>query len=124
MGLWPLAMIASLDESTMSCTPCCTSINFVGGSEAILHQSDNTYEDLDPEDPVMDTAKMVWQEFPGMFHGDGELATSTTSSSSSTLGGLNLTVAELLKSPQIQQALSNLVKQILQYPKFKRTSVG
>jgi hypothetical protein len=86
-----------------------------------MRRSDNTYEDLDPEDPVMDMAKMVRQELPGMFRGDGGGETSSTTATTTTLGGLDMIAAELLKSPQIQQAVSNLVAQILQSPEFKRT---
>jgi hypothetical protein len=85
-----------------------------------MRRSDNTYEDLDPEDPVMDMAKMVRQEFPGMFRG-GDSGESANTSSSTHLGGLDSIVADLLKSPPIQQALSNLVQQILQSPEFKQT---
>jgi hypothetical protein len=82
-------------------------------------QSDNTYEDLEPEDSVMDMAKIVRQEFPGMFHGGDRGESSATSSSTTTLGGS--IVAELLKSPQIQQVLSNLVSQNFQSSEFKTT---
>jgi uncharacterized membrane-anchored protein YjiN (DUF445 family) len=88
-----------------------------------MRRSDSTYEDLDPEDPVNDMAKMIRHEYMEkkqrqQGQEDGE---STTASSSPHLGGMDSIVADLLNSPRVQQAVNNLVVQVLQSPQFKKT---
>lgn len=82
-----------------------------------MRRSDSTYEDLDPEDPVNDMAKMVRLEYKRQHQelNDGESETT------SHLGGMDSIVADLLRSPQVQKAINHLVTQVLQSPQFKKS---
>lgn len=82
-----------------------------------MRRSDSTYEDLDPEDPVADLAKLVREEYRNYLLGTGD---EGGNGASSRLGGLDTLVADLLESPVIQQAITNLVVQVLQSPHFKQ----
>ena len=84
-----------------------------------MRRSDSTYEDLDPEDPVTDLAKVVRQEYRNFLMGTG--GDTSEADGSSRLGGLDTLVADLLESPVIQQAITNLVTQVLESPQFKKT---
>jgi hypothetical protein len=82
-----------------------------------MRNSDSTYtEDLDPEDPVADLAKIVRDEFMG----------STTDSEggilSSVGGGLDSIVSDLIKSPRIQSAVADLVTRVVSSPEFKKAT--
>lgn len=80
-----------------------------------MRNSDSTYtEFLDPEDPVGDLAKIVRDEFAGGDSEGGLLG--------SVGGGLDSIVSDLLKSPRIQSAASELVVQVLSSPEFKRAA--
>lgn len=77
--------------------------------------SDTDYDELDPEDPVADLASFVRAEFLKDMMGDNY------ETRGSTVGGLDTLLADLLRSPQIQSALLDLVNNILTSPQFKRT---
>lgn len=81
-----------------------------------MQRSDTDYDELDSEDPIADLATFVRTEFlkesvQGIDHGTG----------SSTMGGLDTILADLLRSPQIQNAINDLVNKILTSPQFKRS---
>lgn len=79
-----------------------------------MRNSDSTYdEDFDGEDPVAEMAKVVRDEFG--VGGEGLL-------SSVGVGGLDSIIADLLKSPRVQQGVSDLVTKVLSSPEFKRTT--
>lgn len=94
-----------------------------------MRSSDGTQ--FDPEDPVMDLARMIRSEYlesikRNMIHeeeDDDESEEETEENKEKTRGrtalGLDRIVADLLKSPQIQQAATNLVTSILQSAQFK-----
>lgn len=92
--------------------PSSTSIVLIHTSH--MRRSDSTYEDLDPEDPVTDLAAMIRGEYFGPEDGD-----AMSESGRSSLG-LDRIVADLLKSPQVEQAVMHLVTQVIQAPQFKR----
>jgi uncharacterized membrane-anchored protein YjiN (DUF445 family) len=73
-----------------------------------MRQSDSTYEDLDPEDPVADLAKLIRDEYLGKPEG------------SYNPMALDSILADLLKSKQVQEAVAGLVTQLVQSPEFKR----
>ncbi|KAL3901081.1 MAG: hypothetical protein SGARI_006127, partial [Bacillariaceae sp.] len=68
--------------------------------------------DVDPEDPVMDLAKMIRNEYFGLQ--DGEDGTGGVSAM-----GIDKIVADVLRSPQIQEAVNDLVVKVIQSPQFK-----
>jgi uncharacterized membrane-anchored protein YjiN (DUF445 family) len=74
-----------------------------------MRRSDNTYEDVDPDDPVADLAKIVRDEY--LEHPEDSIASSS---------GLDAILSDLLKSPQFQDAVTNLVTHVIQSPEFKR----
>ena len=86
-----------------------------------MRRSDSTYDDLDPEDPVMDMARIVRDEY---------LRSSTAFEALSENGeqqerhgstlGIDSILAELLKSKQIQDAVTGLVTKVIESPQFKR----
>jgi uncharacterized membrane-anchored protein YjiN (DUF445 family) len=84
-----------------------------------MRRSDSTYEDLDPEDPVSDMAKMVRQEYLEKKERQEQDGEST--SAFPHLGGVDSIVADLLNSPRVQEAVNNLVTQVLQSPQFKKS---
>lgn len=76
-----------------------------------MRRSETKYdEDLDPEDPVADLAKIVRDEYSGK---------SPEEITHSPLA-LDSILSDLLKSKQFQQAVSSLVTQVVQSPEFKR----
>jgi len=78
-----------------------------------MRNSDSTYdEDFDGEDPIAEMAKIVRDEFS--LGGDSLV--------SSVGGGLDGIVADLLNSPRIQQAVTDLVTKVLSSPQFKRAT--
>eukprot|EP00980_Cylindrotheca_fusiformis_P016836 scaffold5085_cov115-Cylindrotheca_fusiformis.AAC.1 len=80
-----------------------------------MRNSDSTYEeDFDGEDPVAEMAKVVSEEY-GIGNAEGLLA-------SVGVGGLDSIVADLLKSPRVQQAVTELVTKVLSSPEFKRAA--
>jgi hypothetical protein len=79
-----------------------------------MRRSDSTYEDIDPEDPVMDLAAMIRGEYFGPEE-DGEIEGGARSAL-----GLHRIIADLLKSPQVGEAATQLVTNIIQSPQFKR----
>eukprot|EP00934_Nitzschia_sp_Nitz4_P005314 Nitzschia sp. Nitz4//scaffold32_size149145//69827//74087//NITZ4_002882-RA/size149145-processed-gene-0.96-mRNA-1//1//CDS//3329548078//5304//frame0 len=81
-----------------------------------MQRSDTNYDDLDPEDPIADLANFVRAEYRkggiGLANGDGEQGAN------SAMGGL---VADLLRSPQIQNAVNDLINSIITSPQFKKS---
>jgi hypothetical protein len=69
--------------------------------------------DVDPEDPVMDLAQMIRKEYLG---DTGEVGEGNSASAM----GLDRIVADLLRSPQIQEAVTNLATNVIQSQQFKR----
>ena len=82
-----------------------------------MRNSDSTYEDLDPDDPVADLAKVVRDEYVKTTGEDGLLSLGGVS-----VGGLDSLVADLLSSPRIQGAVTDLVTQVLESKQFKRAT--
>jgi len=79
-----------------------------------MRNSDSTYDDdLDGEDPVAEVARMVRDEF-GLGN-DSPFFKSVG-------GGFDGIVADLLNSPRIQQAVTDLVTKVLSSPEFKRAT--
>jgi uncharacterized membrane-anchored protein YjiN (DUF445 family) len=76
-----------------------------------MRKSDSTYEDIDPEDPVADLAKIVRNVYDGdkAEHSARPLA-------------LDSILSDLLKSKQFQEAVSQLVTQVIQSPEFKKAT--
>jgi hypothetical protein len=76
-----------------------------------MRKSDSTYEDIDPEDPVADLAKIARNEYYGdkAEHSGRPLA-------------LDSILSDLLKSKQFQEAVSQLVTQVIQSPEFKKAA--
>ena len=83
-----------------------------------MRQSDSTYDDIDPEDPVMDLARML-QDGKLNWRGGNDDDMKEGGSSSSSSMGLDRIVVDLLKSPQIQEAANNLVTKVIQSSQFK-----
>jgi hypothetical protein len=83
-----------------------------------MRQSDSTYENIDPEDPVMDLARML-RDGKLNWRGGNDDETKASGSSSSSSMGLDRIVADLLKSPQIQESANNLVTKVIQSSQFK-----
>ena len=94
-----------------------------------LDRNDAAYNGIDPEDPVMDLARMIRAEYlelskRGMKNEDSEEEENAESDKnqpgerSSTMG-LDRLVADLLQSPQIQEAATNLVTTVIQSAQFK-----
>ena len=83
-----------------------------------MRNSDSTYEDLDPDDPVADLAKVVRDEYVKSTGEDGLLSLA----GGVGVGGLDSLVADLLSSPRIQGAVTDLVTQVLQSQQFKRAT--
>lgn len=84
-----------------------------------MQRSDTDYDELDTEDPVADLANFVRTEYlkeAGIRDPNG-----SGGSGSTTLGGLDSIVADLLRSPLIQSALNDLVVNILSSPQFKKS---
>ena len=90
---------------------------------------DSSYNVIDPEDPVMDLARMIRGEYlesikrsKGSEQDEAEETAEDdkerTHGRQSALG-LDRIVADLLKSPQIEQAVITLVTKIIQSPQFK-----
>jgi hypothetical protein len=87
-----------------------------------MRRSDSTYEGIDPEDPIMDLAQMIrggeywWstidESTTGTSSGDDEGGTSAM--------GLDRIVADVIKSPKVEEAIANLVTKVIQSPQFKR----
>ena len=88
-----------------------------------MRRSDSTYEDIDPEDPIADMARIVRQEYLEQQYRQRQQANGDDDSGSAAptthLGGMDSIVADLLNSPQVQKAVNNLVAQVLQSPQFK-----
>ena len=78
-----------------------------------MQRSDFTYDDIDPDDPVMDLARIIRKELVE-FSGNEE--EERTGSSAMGLDGI---IADLLKSPQIQEATTYLVTKVIESPQFK-----
>jgi hypothetical protein len=72
---------------------------------------DNNEPDVNPEDPVMDLAKTFRDEF--LARQDGE------EGNSASVMGLDRIVADLLRSPQVQETINDLVASVIQSPQFK-----
>ena len=79
-----------------------------------MQKSESTYEDIDPEDPVTDLAAMIRGEY------FGPAADDDTESSGRSALGLDRIVADLLKSPQVGEAATQLVVLVIQSQQFKR----
>jgi uncharacterized membrane-anchored protein YjiN (DUF445 family) len=82
-----------------------------------MRRSDTDYEDLDPDDPVADLAAFFRNE---LMKDDGFESGVPERKGASTMGGLDTLLADLLRSPQIQDAINELVNKILTSPQFKR----
>lgn len=80
-----------------------------------MQLSDTDYDELDPEDPVADLATFVRAEFLRDMMGESYEEVG------SKMGGLDTLLADLLRSPQIQSAVNDLVNSILTSPQFKRS---
>lgn len=79
-----------------------------------MRKSDSTYdEDFDGEDPIVDMTKIMTEEF-GLGTDSPFLK--------SVGGGVDGIVADLLNSPRIQQAVTDLVTKVLSSPEFKRAT--
>ncbi|KAG7340998.1 hypothetical protein IV203_022949 [Nitzschia inconspicua] len=74
----------------------------------------NNEPDVNPEDPVMDLVKMFREEFLAKQFG-GEDGNNTASAAM----GLDRIVADLLKSTQVQDAVSDLVAYVIASSQFK-----
>lgn len=95
-----------------------------------MQSSDDQYNVIDPEDPVMDLARMIRGEYlesikrsmGNVENEDEEVAEEDdkerTGGRASAMG-LDRIVADLLKSPQIQEAATTLVTKIIQSSQFK-----
>ena len=80
------------------------------------HSDNNKYGYLDPQDdPVMDLAGMIRNEYWGIEEDDD----IETNENSESFMGLNRIVADLLKSPQIQEAVTNLLTKVIESSQFK-----
>lgn len=80
------------------------------------HSDNNKYGYLDPQDdPVMDLARMIRNEYWGIEEDDD----IETNENSESFMGLNRIVADLLKSPQIQEAVTNLLTKVIESSQFK-----
>jgi len=75
--------------------------------------------DIDPEDPVMDLARMIRGEYWGDENDDEDNGNETKQSGTSSPMGLDRIVADLLKSPQIQEAATTLVTKVIESSQFK-----
>lgn len=98
-----------------------------------MRSSEGDGTQFDPEDPVMDLARMIRTEYLESIkrnmalddeNGDNdENKEDTEENREKTRGrtalGLDRIVSDLLKSPQIQQAATNLVTSIIQSAQFK-----
>lgn len=84
-----------------------------------MRRSDTNYDDLDPEDPIADLATFVRTEFLKNKNGDDNYY--ERGPAGSTMGGLDTLLADLLRSPQIQNAINELVNNILTSPQFKQS---
>ena len=86
-----------------------------------MRRSDSTYEDIDPEDDVTHIAKSVYEEIlpeldsGTLFGGDGEGRKKSGS-------GLDSLVADLLNSPQIQQAVNSVIVKLLKSEEVKQSA--
>lgn len=78
-----------------------------------MRQSNTDYDELDADDPIADLATYFRTEF---LKTDGE-----STGVSSTMGGLDTLLADLLRSPQIQNAINDLIQKILTSPQFKQS---
>lgn len=91
------------------------------------HRDDNHYDDIDPEDPVMDLARMIRGEYLELIKRsrgnetkeNEEVAEDDNEKISGGTLGLDRIVADLLHSPQIQEAATSLVTRIIQSSQFK-----
>ncbi len=94
-----------------------------------MQSSDDQFNIIDPEDPVMDLARMIRGEYlesikRSMGNVESEDEEDTEDNKERTGGrastmGLDRIVADLLKSPQIQEAATTLVTKIIQSSQFK-----
>ena len=94
-----------------------------------MQSSDDQYNVIDPEDPVMDLARMIRGEYlesikRSMGNVENEDQEDAEDNKERTGGrasamGLDRIVADLLKSPQIQDAATTLVTKIIQSSQFK-----
>jgi uncharacterized membrane-anchored protein YjiN (DUF445 family) len=66
--------------------------------------------DVDPEDPVMDLAQMIRKEYLGETGEEGNSASAM---------GIDRIVADLLRSPQIEEAVTNLITNVIKSQQFK-----
>jgi hypothetical protein len=71
-----------------------------------MRGSDSTYDDLDPEDNVTDLAKIIRDEYFRMSTLIGSV-------------GIDSILSDLLKSQQLQDAVTGLVTKVLGSPEFK-----
>jgi hypothetical protein len=83
-----------------------------------MKRSDSTYEGIDPEDPVMDLAQMIGGKYwwSNSDNGGGE----DSEGGSTSAMGLDRIVADVIKSPKVEEAITNLVTRVIQSPQFKR----
>ena len=95
-----------------------------------MRSSEGDGTQFDPEDPVMDLARMIRTEYlesikrnMALDDENDESKEGTEENSEKTRTrtalGLDRIVSDLLKSPQIQQATTNLVTSIIQSAQFK-----
>jgi uncharacterized membrane-anchored protein YjiN (DUF445 family) len=80
-----------------------------------MERSDSTYEGIDPEDPVMDLAQMIRGEYWRTDGGD-----EVDEGGSTSAIGLDRIVADVIRSPKVEEAVTNLVTKVIQSPQFKR----
>jgi hypothetical protein len=90
-----------------------------------MRGSDSTYDDLDPEDNVTDLGKIIRDEYfrtstllGSLGGGDGEGESSSQHQHGSALG-IDSILSDLLKSQQLQDAVTGLVTKVLGSPEFK-----
>ena len=81
-----------------------------------MRRSDTDYDELDSEDPINDLATFVRTEL--LQEGIDE---NQSGEAGSKMGGLDTLIADLLRSPHIQDAINELINKILNSPQFKRS---
>lgn len=82
-----------------------------------MRRSDSTYEGIDPEDPVNDLAQMIRGDHWTTSIEEEEEGLEGVSTSAM---GLDRIVADVIKSPKVEEAITNLATKIIQSPQFKR----
>ena len=102
-----VCIVVCLYSSTFTSHSLSVSLPYISRN---MRRTDNTYEDLDPEDPVADLAKIVRDQY--LEHPEDSIAASSS--------GLDAILSDLLKSPQFQDAVTSLVTHVLQSQEFKR----